>query len=367
MAEVKELEKLTVPQLRELAAEHAVSVDAGDKKDDLVLKVPEAITPEQLEAYNNKDSDDQAGDGNGSDDETTPGEQASEDVEKSGVQGTEVDGSTVNEGAGEDEPDAKSDGANDEDQTVAAQADGIDGVDRDHTPAGTTEEANAETDAAERVQPPVAANGLSGEASAEAYEANTQTNPHATAQEVKEAELEENAEKVETRLDEAKVVDRELGTSEEEAAAARAGVPEERLNDPKQNREPKNVFEESNQKVTEEERQAAQGVSDMTTAARQDEAPSPNEAAATDAGHTTATNQGNEIAAAIADGFKRSKDDSFALQEEPGVDHRFTLVKNKQTGEVMIRENETGTLSKIQLLSLEEKEADVQATEVEEL
>ena len=224
MADVKELEKLKVPQLRELAAEHKVDVADDDKKDDLVLKVSEAITPEQLEAYNNKGSEDQAGD-----------------------------------------------------------------------------------------------------------------------------------------------VDRELGTSEEEAAAARAGVPEERLNDPKQNREPKNVFEESNQKVTEEERQAAQGVSDMTTAARQDEAPTPNQAAATDAEHTAGTNQGNEIAAAIADGFRRSKDDSFALQEEPGVDHRFTLVKNKQTGEVMIRENETGTLSKIQILSLEEKEADVQATEVEEL
>lgn len=80
-----------------------------------------------------------------------------------------------------------------------------------------------------------------------------------------------------------------------------------------------------------------------------------------------ATNQGNEIAQAIAQGFKASKDDSFSLQEDPGVEHRFSLVKNKQTGEVMIRENETNTLSKIQLMSLEEKEADVQSTEVEEL
>lgn len=333
MADVKELEKLKVPQLRELAAEHNVEVADDDKKDDLVLKVSEAITPEQLEAYNNKDSDDQAGDGAGS----------------------------------EEGSDEGSENQNPDNQQVAVAGADVDGVDRDHTPAGTTEQANAETDAAERVQPPVAANGLSGEASAEAYEANTQVNPHATAQEVKEAELEENADKEATRRDEAREVETELGTSEEEAAAARAGVSGERLNDPKQNREPKNEFEASNQKVTEEERQAAQGVSDMTTADRESEAPSPNEAAATDAGHTTATNQGNEIAAAIADGFRRSKDDSFALQEEPGVDHRFTLVKNKQTGEVMIRENETGTLSKIQLLSLEEKEADVQATEVEEL
>lgn len=152
----------------------------------------------------------------------------------------------------------------------------------------------------------------------------------------------------------------------EEAAAARAGVSADRLDDPKQNREPKNDFEQENQKVTEVERQAAQEVSDMTTKERVENSPEPNEAAAADAEATVETNHG-AIADAIADGFRRSKDDSFALQEEPGVEHRFSLVKNKQTGEVMVRENETGTLSKIQLLSLEEKEADVQATEVEEI
>lgn len=298
--------------------------------------------------------------------ETTPAEQADKDVEKSGVQGVS-EGSTVNEGVGEDEPDAKSDGANDEDQTVAAQADGIDGVDRDHTPAGTTEEANSETDAAERLQPPVAANGLSSEASNEAYEANTQVNPLASAQDVKQAELEDNAEKVDVRRDEAKVVETTLGSSEEEAAAARAGVDETRLEDPKQNREPKNEFEVSNQKVTEEERQAAQKVSDMTTQDRTEQAPEPSESAAADAQRTAETNQGSEIARAIAEGFKGSKDDSFTLQGELGVEPRFTLVKNKQTQEVMIRENETGTLSKIQLLSLEEKESDIQKTEVEDL
>jgi len=296
--------------------------------------------------------------------ETTPAEQAAEDVEKSGVQGVS-EGSTARDGDGS-EPDAVSEGANDEDQTVAVQADGVDGVDRDHTPAGTTDEAN-QGEAAERLQPPVAANGLSAEASDEAYDANTRVNPLATAIEVKEAELEDNAEKVATRLDEAKVADTDLGSSEEEAAAARAGVQSELLENPKQNREPKNEFEVSNQKVTEEERQAAQEVSDMTTKAREDESPTPAESAATDAERTAGTNQGSEIATAIAEGFKRSKDDSFTLQEDPGIEHRFTLVKNKQTGEVMIRENETGTLSKIQLLSLEEKEADVQTTEVEEL
>ncbi len=299
--------------------------------------------------------------------EATPAEQAAEDVEKSGVQNTDVEGSTVNDSDDPTEPDAVSDGANDEDQTVAPQADGVDGVERDHTPAGTTEEANAESDAADRVQPPVAANGLSPEASDEAYEANTQVNPHATAQEVKEAENEENAEKVQTRLDESKEVGTDLGSSEEEAAAARAGVADVALENPKQNREPKNEFELSNQKVTEEERQAAQKVSDMTTQAREDESPTPNEAAEADAERTVETNQSSEIATAIAEGFKRSKGDHFTLEADPGVDHRFSLVKNKQTGEVMIRENETGTLSKIQLESIEEKEASIQNTEVEEL
>ena len=337
-------------------------------KDDLIaeakdkgIQVPEGATKAEVQALldeHNKQTED-------SSDETAPNEQAAEDVEKSGVQGVSA-GSTENTHAGEDEPDAKSDGANDEDQTVAPQADGIDGVDRDHTPAGTTEEAN-QGEAEDRIQPPVAANPLSADATDEAYAANNQVEPGSTPAEVRDAELQDNADKVEARKAEAKEVETELGTSSEEAAAARAGVPEERLNDPKQNREPKNEFEASNQKVTEEERQAAQEVSDMTTAARVEDAPTPNESAHTDAERTAGTNQGSEIAAAIVAGLKESKSDNFALQEEPGVDHRFTLVKNKQTGEVMIRENETGTLSKIQLLSLEEKEADVQATEVEEL
>lgn len=242
------------------------------------IEVPEGSTNAEIQDLLDKQTD-----------ETTPAEQAEEDVDKSGVQGV-TEGSTVNEDAGADEPDAVSDGANDEDQTVAPQVDGIDGVDRDHTPA----------------------------------------------------------------------------TSEpEEAAAARAGVDETRLNDPMQNREPRNEFEEENQKVTEEERQAAQKVSDMTTKEREDKSPAPSETAKSDALDTVAANEG--LATAIAEGFKRSKNDSFELQAEPDVEPRFTLVKNKQTGEVMIRENETGTLSKVQLLSLEEKEASIQNSEVEEL
>lgn len=298
--------------------------------------------------------------------QTTPAEQAETDVEKSGVQGV-TEGSTVNEDAGADEPDAKSDGANDEDQTVAVQAGNIDGVDRDHTPAGTTEEAN-QGEAADRLQPPVAANGLSAEATDEAYVANTQVNPALTAAEVREGELDEAKEKEEARKAESKVVHTDLGSSEEEAAAARAGVPKERLENPMQNREPKNEFEVSNQKVTEEERQAAQEVSDMTTKDRVENAPEPAESAKADAARTAETNQGADIAAAIVEGLKSSKEDkTIKITNDENVEPRFSLVRNKQTGEVLIRENETRILSKVQLESLEEKEASLQETEVEEL
>lgn len=317
MANVDDVSKLKVDQLKELAAQHNVELADGDKKDDLVLKVADGITSEQLEAYNNKsndgssESDESTEDEDSSDDnahdqvgelpspetdveaplpeqETPANEQAAADIEKSGVQGTDVEGSTVNENAGEGEPDAVSEGANDEDQTVAVQADGIDGVDRDHTP---------------------------------------------------------NTEKP------------------EEAAAARAGVPEERLDNEKQNREPKNDFEQENQKVTEVERQAAQEASDMTTAERVESAPTPAEQASKDAADTAST-----IAAAIAQGLKGiGKDEGFELQEEVGIDHRFSVVRSKATGEVMLRDNGDGSLSKVQLESLEEKEASIQNTEVEEL
>lgn len=79
------------------------------------------------------------------------------------------------------------------------------------------------------------------------------------------------------------------------------------------------------------------------------------------------TNQGAEIAAAIRDGLSAAKDDNFTLQEDAGVEHRFSLVKNKDTGEVLLRENETGHLSKIQLESIEEKESSIQDQEVEDL
>jgi len=124
--------------------------------------------------------------------------------------------------------------------------------------------------------------------------------------------------------------------------------------------------EESNQKVTEEERQAAQEVSDMTTANRVEESPEPQEQAKNDAQRTASVNQNSDIASAIAEGFKSSKGDNIKFEADAGVESRFSLVKNKD-GEVMIRENETGQLSKLQLQSIEEKEASIQDQEVEDL
>lgn len=80
----------------------------------------------------------------------------------------------------------------------------------------------------------------------------------------------------------------------------------------------------------------------------------------------TKENANADIATAIAEGFKRSKDDTFVLVPEVGIDHRFSVVKN-QNGEVMLRENESGTLSKVQLESIEEKEASIQGQDVEEV
>lgn len=91
------------------------------------------------------------------------------------------------------------------------------------------------------------------------------------------------------------------------------------------------------------------------------EAPAPAPAPA-----ETPANTGSEIAAAIAAGMKGATEKNFALEPDAGVQHRFTVVKNLE-GEIMLRENETGSLSRIQLQSLEEKEASIQGQEVEEV
>lgn len=200
----------------------------------------------------------------------------------------------------------------------------------------------------------------------ELHAKNVALNPETPATEGKDAENDSAAEKEQDHRDAAKEVDTKLGTSQEEKAAKRAGVPEEMTANPKQNREPKNEFEKENQKVTEAERKAAQKDSDMSTKDRVENAQEPQEAAQEDAAKTAQTNQGADIAAAIKEGLKASSDDNFKLEADAGVDPRFTLVRNKQ-GEVMIRENETGTLSKIQLESIEEKEASIQNQEVTEI
>lgn len=233
MANLDEVQKLRVDQLRELAAEHGVEIAESDKKDDLVLKLADGVTDEQLEAY------------------------------------------------------------------VAKQADNED------------------------------------------------------------AEAEENAAKEQAARDAAKAVDTKLGSSKEESAAARAGVGEENLENPKQNREPKNEGEKENQKVTEQERKAAQKASDMKAKTHNENVPTPGEQGEADASEG--------LTAAINNLAKAGNKDNFVLQAEEGVEPRFSLVRNKSTGEVLLRDNGDGTLSQIQLKSLEEKENDLQGTEVEEL
>lgn len=235
MANLDEVQKLKVDQLRELAAEHGVEIAESDKKDDLVLKLADGVTDEQLEAY------------------------------------------------------------------VAKQADNEDAA----------------------------------------------------------AEAEENAAKEQAARDAAKAVDTKLGSSKEESAAARAGVGEENLENPKQNREPKNEGEKENQKVTEQERKAAQKASDMKAKTHNENAPTPGEQGEADASEG--------LTAAINNLAKAGNKDNFVLQAEEGVEPRFSLVRNKSTGEVLLRDNGDGTLSQIQLKSLEEKENDLQGTEVEEL
>lgn len=78
--------------------------------------------------------------------------------------------------------------------------------------------------------------------------------------------------------------------------------------------------------------------------------------------------QGSEIAKAISEGMKSAgKGRPIKIVADGSIESRFAVVRNKQTGEVMLRENATGTLSKVQLKSIEEKEAEVQEQEVEEI
>lgn len=78
--------------------------------------------------------------------------------------------------------------------------------------------------------------------------------------------------------------------------------------------------------------------------------------------------EGSEIASAIREGLKGNKEDKrIKITSDKHVKSMFSVVRNKDTGEVMLRENSTGVLSKVQLESLEEKEASLQNQEVEEI
>jgi len=78
--------------------------------------------------------------------------------------------------------------------------------------------------------------------------------------------------------------------------------------------------------------------------------------------------EGSEIAAAIREGLSASKEDKrIKITSDKHVQSMFSVVRSKRTGEIMLRENSTGVLSKVQLKSIEEKEADLQTEEVEAL
>ena len=60
-----------------------------------------------------------------------------------------------------------------------------------------------------------------------------------------------------------------------------------------------------------------------------------------------AKSEGSEIAKAISEGLeKATAKKGFEVTVDDSVDHRFSVVKNAE-GEVMVRENETGVLSKV--------------------
>jgi hypothetical protein len=81
-----------------------------------------------------------------------------------------------------------------------------------------------------------------------------------------------------------------------------------------------------------------------------------------------AKSEGSEIAQAITKGMENvGKSRPIKITADKSVQSIFAVVRSKTTGELMIRENSTGVLSKIQLRSLEEQEASMQNEEVEDI
>lgn len=77
--------------------------------------------------------------------------------------------------------------------------------------------------------------------------------------------------------------------------------------------------------------------------------------------------EGSEIAAAITQGLANAnKARNFTISVDDSVVSRYSVVKNK-AGEIMLRENETGQLTRVQLRSIEEQEAALQDEDVEEV
>ena len=81
-----------------------------------------------------------------------------------------------------------------------------------------------------------------------------------------------------------------------------------------------------------------------------------------------AAGEGSQIAEAIAKGMENvGKGRPIKISADKSVQSVFSVVRSRATGEVMIRENATGVLSKVQLKSLEEQEASMQNEEVEDI
>ena len=78
-----------------------------------------------------------------------------------------------------------------------------------------------------------------------------------------------------------------------------------------------------------------------------------------------ATSEASELASVLREAISGSK--NFQITVDENVKSRFSLVKDSETGEVMLRDNDEGTLSEIQMKSLKEKKADLLAREYEEL
>lgn len=122
---------------------------------------------------------------------------------------------------------------------------------------------------------------------------------------------------------------------------------------------------DENHSVVDDEAEASateNPVSDEAAAAAPTEAPAP-EAPAPD-GSAAA---GAAIAQAITEGIKGATEKKqIVITSDPNVVPRFSVVRNRATGEFMVRDNESRVLSAVQLKSVEEKEAALQETDVEE-